>query len=52
MEEEEDEGEDGGDDDGGVDGGLSLFPLPPPLGEPSPLGGLVLSPCNLVVLSS
>ena len=52
MEEDEDEGEDGGEDDGGVDGGLSPFPLPPHPGEPSPLGGLELSPYNLVFLSS
>ena len=51
MEDDEDEGEDGGEDYGGVDDGLSPFPLPPPPGEPSPLGGLELSPCNLVFLS-
>ena len=48
--EEEDE------EDGGEGGGLSPFPLPhfplPPLEEPSPLGGLELSPCNLLFLSS
>ena len=52
VEEDEDEGEDCGEDDGGVDGGLSPFPLPPPPGEPSPLGGMELSPYNLVFLSS
>ena len=52
MENYENDGEEGGEDDGGVDGGLSPFPLPPPPGEPSPLGGLDLSPCNLVFLSS
>ena len=52
--EEEDE-EDGG--DGGVlhrfplPLPLSSFPLPPPE-EPSPLGGLELSPCSLLFLSS
>ena len=51
MEDDEDEGEDGGDDDGGLDGALSQFPLPPPPIEPSPLGDLELSPCNLVFLS-
>ena len=52
VEEDEYGGEDGGEDDGGVDGGLSPFPLPPPPGEPSPLGGMELSPRNLVFLSS
>ena len=37
-------------------GGLSSFPLPPfplpPPEEPSPLGGLELSPCNILFLSS
>ena len=51
MEEDDDEGEDGGGDDGGVDGGLSPFLLPRPPGEPYPLGGLELSPYNLVFLS-
>lgn len=41
--EEEDEGE---------GGGLPPFLLPPPPKEPSPLGGLELSPCSLVFLSS
>ena len=36
---------------GGEGGGLSPFPLPPPK-EPSPLGGLELSSCGLVFLSS
>ena len=52
MEEDEDEGEDGHEDDGDVDGGLSPFSLPPPPREPSPLGGLELSPYSLVSLSS
>ena len=38
-------------EDSGEGGGLSPFPLPP-LEEPSPLGGLELSACSLVFLSS
>jgi len=51
VEEGEDSCEDEDEEDGGEGGGLSPFPLPPPK-EPSPLGGLELSPCNLVFLSS
>ena len=46
VEKDDDEG------DGGDGGGLLPFPLFPPPGEPSPFGGLELSPCNLVFLSS
>ena len=38
-------------EDGGEGQGVSQFQLPPPE-EPSPLGGLELSACNLVFLSS
>ena len=38
-------------EDCGEGGGLPPFPLPPPE-EPSPLGGLEISPCSLVFLSS
>ena len=51
MEECEDACEVEDEEDGGEGGGLSAFPLPPPE-EPSPLGGLELSPCNLLFLSS
>lgn len=41
---------------GGDGGGLPPFPLPhfplPPPEEPSPLGSLEISPCNLLFLSS
>lgn len=39
-------------EDGGEGGGLPPFPLPPCHEEPSPLGGLELSPCSMVFLSS
>ena len=51
MEEGENACEEEYEEDGGEGGGLSPFPLPPPE-EPYPLGGLELSPCNLVFLSS
>lgn len=51
MEEGEDACEVEDEEDGGEGGGLSPFPLPPPK-EISPLGGLELSPNNLVLLSS
>jgi len=51
VEKGEDACEEEDEEDGGEGGGLSPFPLPPPE-EPSPLGGLELSPCNLVFLSS
>ena len=52
VEDDDEEGEDGGEDDGGVDGGFLPSPWPPPLGEPSPLGGLELYPCILKFLFS
>ena len=51
VKEDEDVGEEEDEAYGGEGGGLSPFPLPPPE-EPFPLGGLELSPCNLVFLSS
>ena len=58
----EDGGEDGGEENGGVKGGLSPFPPfpfrglspspPSPLGGLSPFGGLELTPCNILFLSS
>ena len=51
MEEGEDACEVEDQEDGGEGGGLSPFPLPPHE-DPSPLGGLELSPCKLVILSS
>ena len=56
MEECEDACEVEDEEDCGEGGGLPPFPLPyfplPPPEEPSPLGGLELSPCNLLFLSS
>ena len=56
MEECEDSFEEEHEEDGGEGGGLSPFPLSPfplPLPkDPSHLGGLELSPCNLLFLSS
>ena len=52
MDDDDEEGEDGGDDDSGVEGGFLPSPWPPPPGEPSPLGGLELSPYILTFLSS
>ena len=46
------EGEDDDEDDGGEGEGLPPFPLPPPPEEPSHFGGLELSPCSPVFLSS
>ena len=46
MEEGADACEDEDEDDGGEGGGL------PPPKDPSPLGGLEISPCNLLFLSS
>ena len=56
MEEGEDDFEEEDEEAGGECGGfpplpLPLFPLPPPE-DPYPLGGLELSPCNLMFLSS
>ena len=52
VEEHEDACEEEDEEDGGEGGGLPPFPLPPPPEEPSPFGGLELSPYNLVFLSS
>lgn len=52
VEEDEDSCEDEDEDDCGDGGGLPPFPLPPPPQEPSPFGGLELSSCSLVFLSS
>ena len=56
MEECEDAYEEEDEEDGGEGGGFSPFTLPPfplpPPKEPYPLGGLDLSPCNLLFLSS
>jgi len=52
VEEGEDACEEEDEKYGGEDGGLPPFLLPPPLKELSPLGGLELSPYNLVFLSS
>ena len=51
VEEGEDACEEEDEEDGGEGGYFSPFPFPP-LEEPSPLGGLELSPYNLVFLSS
>ena len=51
VEECEDDCEEEYEEDGGAGGGLSPFPLPPHE-EPSPFGGLELSPCNMLFLSS
>ena len=55
VEEGEDACKEEDEEDGGEVGGLSPLPLPPfplpPPEEPSALGGLELSPCNLLFLS-
>ena len=51
MEECKDTCEEEDEEYGGEGGGLSPFPLPPPE-ERFPLGGLELSPCNPIFLSS
>ena len=52
MEEGEDAYEEEAEEDGGEVGGLPPLPLPPPLEEPSPFGGMEISPCKPVFLSS
>ena len=51
VEECEDDFEEEYEEYGGDGGGLPPFPLPPPE-DHSPLGGLELSPCNRMLLSS